>query len=135
MTENEKKLEALFQKLVPSRGRADTVAGEIVRAVYRIDYRFFNDGDHIGVGYGKETCNPAARYLIANTNREIGKIIDHMWGDKSDRRYKDALDILRGAVIRYLNANPKLFELENGDDMLSYENPDEDVDNGDDYDY
>lgn len=133
MTENEKKLQALFDELVPSRGRADTVAGEIVRAVYRIDYRFFNDGDHIGVGYGKETCNPAARYLIANTNREIGKIIDHMWGDISDSRYKDALDILRGAVIRYLNANPKLFELENGDDMLSYENPDEDVDDGYDY--
>lgn len=26
----------------------------------RISYRNWNDGDHIGVGYGRETCNPAA---------------------------------------------------------------------------
>ena len=26
----------------------------------RIGYRFYNDGDQLGIGYGKETCNPAA---------------------------------------------------------------------------
>lgn len=49
----EQKINALFAELVPASGKADTVAGEIVRAVSRIGYRNYNDGDHIGVGYGK----------------------------------------------------------------------------------
>ena len=54
MTTAEQKINALFSELVPVSGKADTVAGEIVRAVSRISYRNYNDGDHIGVGYGKE---------------------------------------------------------------------------------
>ena len=47
-----------FEELVPLEGKADTLAGEIVRAISRIGYRFYNDGDQVGVGYGKQTCNP-----------------------------------------------------------------------------
>ena len=63
MTAAETRISALFDELVPASGKADTVAGEIIRAVNRIAYRNSNDGDHVGVGYGNETCNPAARYL------------------------------------------------------------------------
>ena len=72
----EKKLNALFEELVPASGKADTVAGEIVRAITRIGYRNWNDGDHIGVGYGKETCNPAARYLSAKCGEAVNAAID-----------------------------------------------------------
>lgn len=64
MTKAEKRIEDLFEELVPTSGKADTVAGEIIRAIARISYRNYNDGDHIGVGYGNETCNPPARYLM-----------------------------------------------------------------------
>ena len=47
---------ALFKELVPISGKADSLAGEIVRAISRIGYRFYNDGDQLGIGYGKETC-------------------------------------------------------------------------------
>ena len=40
-----------FEELVPLEGKADTLAGEIVRAISRIGYRFYNDGDQVGVGY------------------------------------------------------------------------------------
>ena len=64
-----------FQELVPLEGKADTLAGEIVRAISRIGYRFYNDGDQVGVGYGKQTCNPPARFLASATNTAIADIV------------------------------------------------------------
>ena len=64
MTEEQKKeWAAMEERLMPASGKAETVAGEIIRAVDRIWYRWNNDGDKINVGYGKETCNGTARYL------------------------------------------------------------------------
>lgn len=56
-------LEELFELTVPRSGMADTVGGEIVRAVMRILYRDYNDGDVFYEGYGKETCLPSVSYL------------------------------------------------------------------------
>ena len=53
----------LFGKLVPGTGKCDTIGGEILRAVNRIGYRWWNDGDKAGEGYGRETVNPAVRFL------------------------------------------------------------------------
>jgi hypothetical protein len=58
-------LSALFKKLVPSNGPAETVEGEMVRAMNRIIYRCYNDGDVIGKGYGKETVDPSAKWLAS----------------------------------------------------------------------
>ena len=79
MTAAENRINALFEELVPVSGKADTVAGEIVRAVTRIAYRNWNDGDHVGVGYGKETCNPAARYLMERAGSKVGEAGRNMW--------------------------------------------------------
>ena len=79
MRTTEQKFNALFSELVPVTGNADTVAGEIIRAVSRISYRYYNDGDRIGIGYGKETCNPAARYLIKNGGDEVAVIVRGFW--------------------------------------------------------
>ncbi len=65
------KVDALFQKLVPPMGKADSLAGEMIRAACRIGYRFYNDGDQLGIGYGKETCNAAGRFLIKQSNDKI----------------------------------------------------------------
>lgn len=64
VAEANKYLENAFEGHVPVSGKADTLYGEIIRAINRIGYRYNNDGDHIGVGYGKETCNAAARFLM-----------------------------------------------------------------------
>ena len=64
MTEEQKnEWAAMEDRLMPTSGKAETVAGEIIRAVDRIWYRWYNDGDKINVGYGKETCNGTARFL------------------------------------------------------------------------
>lgn len=56
--------EAVFEFLVPSTGKCDSVAGELVRAMMRVIYRDFNGGDVFYEGYGKETCLPSVAYII-----------------------------------------------------------------------
>lgn len=128
MKATEKKLGELFEELVPASGKAPTVAGEIVRAMMRISYRNWNDGDHIGVGYGRETCNPAARYLGAKCGEEVASLISAIWGIENDKAYDLILGQLEAEVVKYLERNPELKAAENREDMFDYRNADEDVD-------
>ena len=127
MLKNEERINDLFEELVPASGKADSLAGELVRAVSRIGYRFFNDGDQLGIGYGKETCNPAGRFLIAKAPREIGDLVAGLWGMISEAGYEAVLDILTGKVADYVESHPELRE-QPTEDMWSFRNADEDVD-------
>ncbi len=62
--ELEKRNEVLYDKLVPGSGAAGTVEGEMLRAINRIIYRYYNDGDYYYKGYGTETAGPAHSFLI-----------------------------------------------------------------------
>lgn len=128
MKTTEKKLGELFEELVPASGKAPTVAGEIVRAINRISYRNWNDGDHIGVGYGRETCNPAARYLGAKCGEEVASLISAIWGIENDKAYDLILGQLEAEVVKYLERNPELKAAENREDMFDYRDASEDVD-------
>ena len=120
-------VEALFDELVPMSGKSKVVAGEIIRALCRIVYRWYNDGDCIGVGYGNETCNPAARYLINYTpsNSGIPRMVSKLWGKEYD---KNDLNRLSELVVDYIEDNPKLKDKRNTVDMWDLYDPDEDVD-------
>ena len=131
LTATETRINELFEELVPPQGKADTVAGEIIRAVCRLHYRNWNDGDHVGVGYGKETCNPAARYLLNTEDPDIVKIIDDMWGMESDRLYDAAMELLLESVLNYLDKHQELKTKENTEDMFDYRDKYEDVDDED----
>ena len=96
MTKNDERLNRLFEELVPASGKADSLAGELVRATSRIGYRFFNDGDQLGIGYGKETCNPAGRFLMKKAPEEISDLVAGLWGMYSEAGYEVVLDILVG---------------------------------------
>lgn len=130
MTETEKRINDLFEELVPDSGKADTVAGEIIGAISRIGYRNYNDGDHVGVGYGKETCNPAARYLMSLKDSGIDNAISDLWGVVNDDLYDTRLAVLEMRVLEYLEAHPELKTTENTDDMWDFRTED-DVDNSD----
>jgi hypothetical protein len=41
----QKEYDALYNELVPSQGKADTIEGEVLRAASKIVYRHYNDGD------------------------------------------------------------------------------------------
>lgn len=132
MTTLENKINALFEELVPARGKADTVAGEIIRAVSRIGYRNYNDGDHIGVGYGKETCNPAARYLGEVAGSAVQQAVLDMWGVRDDDRYDRLLEALEEKVLAFLDEHPELKGKPNTEDMFDYRDEREDEDDEDD---
>ena len=126
MNQDEKELTALFDELVPAQGKAESVAGEMVRAVNRIIYRYINDGDRVGIDYGKVTCNPAARYLLASDLKIISYIALALFDTaRSHYDYEDVLDDLGSAVVQQIKEHPELRTMAT-DDMLEYADSDED---------
>lgn len=120
-TEELKKINGWFERYVPMRGKAETVGGEVVRAMCRIGYRWFNDGDQIGVGYGNETCNAAARFLMEKCPRSVGDAVCDIWGCENEEKYDDGLNRLEERIVEYIEGSPELFDMENHEDMWSYE--------------
>ena len=127
--DTETRMNELFEELVPLSGKAESKAGEIVRAASRIGYRWFNDGDMVNHGYGKETCNAAARFLMNNCNHSIEQVLSLMGRDGyiSDEDYSDLLEELCEEVILFVDENPSLREVET-EDMYDWFNEDEDRD-------
>lgn len=119
---SEETLEVLFDILVPSEGPADSVAGELVRAMMRILYRDANDGDKFFEGYGIETCGSSAEYLFDNGFAEdIQNIIDHAWQlSDDDEKYTDALDNLTHKIVHHIDDNNDLFYTVNEEDSRDY---------------
>ena len=127
MTQNDRSLQILFDELVPPIGKCESLAGELIRAVGRIGYRWSNDGDHVGIGYGKETCNMAARFLIAHGNRKIRTLTTTLWGLSGEAVYGSVFDQLVGAVVEFVNLNPELRTMPTVD-MFDYFDEEADVD-------
>ena len=121
------RLSQLFDELVPAEGKASSLAGEIVRAINRLGYRFYNDGDQLGIGYGKETCNPAGRFLAKETTDDIARKVREIWGLHNEDLYEEKLDQLMEMVADYVEEHPDLRDLETKD-MWDYQDPHEDVD-------
>ncbi len=127
MKKNENRINELFKELVPETGKADSLAGELVRAMSRIAYRFYNDGDMVNIAYGKETCNPAARFLIAKGNAEVSSLTAGLWEIFSEDAYEKVVDILCGAVADYVEQNPDL-RTQPTEDMWDFKDEEEDQD-------
>ena len=115
MTEAEKKEWAAMEKrLMPPSGKAETVAGEIIRAVDRLWYRCYNDGDKINVGYGKETCNGSARYLEKIRGSEFPV---EVWnGSLGEDAYTEFTEKLVAEMYAFIKAHPELETTPNGED-------------------
>ena len=124
----------MFDEYVPTSGHSNVVGGEIVRAFVRINYRFYNDGDQIGIEYGNETCNSAARFLKKYcAGSPVEDVIDAMWGEYDRNDYESSLKQLQLEVKEYLERNPELFKKENNDDIFNYDEPEDfNYDNEDD---
>lgn len=125
-----------FENYVPAMGGADTEGGELTRAMNRIIYRWHNDGDQIMEGYGRETCNPAARSIVYKLahhkllpeNFHMQKMLARDYNTEGDRYdyaiYEDAVELLD-----IFDKHPELFKMESTGDMFSYTDKTRDVDN------
>jgi hypothetical protein len=103
---------SLRDKLVPACGAAQTVAGEIIRAMDRLIYRYWNDGDMVGQGYGNETCNSSYRYLY----RKVGDKIPQLSGIYKEDEYLAALAEMMKNIKDFLTENPGLETWTNTED-------------------
>lgn len=105
----EKKLNDLFDQYVPESGPAQTKGGEIVRAVERIAYRWYNDGDEVWSGYGLETVT--APYMYLRKNLPNTPDVDHV-------NYEDFIDRLITTALGYFEYAPQVFKTTNMGDCL-----------------
>lgn len=113
-------LQELFDKYVPATGKADTVGGELLRAINKLLYRYYNDGDVVGLDYGNETCNAPARFLETNTKLEPWVL--KLWEYAADKKYESLLNRLAQKVIQVCKQD-NLFEQANEEDMNDYDDP------------
>lgn len=105
--------ENLWDKYVPTSGTAETIGGEILRAMSRIIYRFYNDGDMVGVGYGNETCNSSDRYLETVVPNYTS--LDQ-FNEAQETEYETLMLKNHRTVFTFLQQNPSLFEIQNATD-------------------
>ena len=109
--------DAMYDRYVPAYGKCDTLGGEILRAINRIIYKFYNDGDTV------------SRYDSSSYNHSYGAekfLYKHVPGYTlmRDIDYDDISEFEEAAcknlktVVDYLRDNPALFEVKNSEDFL-----------------
>ena len=112
----------LCDELIPAMGKADTVAGEILRSVTRLAYDLYNNG------MGNNTSG-AVNFLLAKgvvDHETHATIYEYTRGMLYDGRYEgDALQVAIERTIdfavEFILANPALTTTANGEDMFDYE--------------
>ena len=132
-----KRNDALFNKLVPGSGDSETVEGEMIRAINRIIYRFFNDGDYFYRGYGAETAGPAHSFLINSKQipfdiqSTLTSTFDKAMGADEDG-YERLIKFALEKVVDHVEATPEdeYTKLDRGmfDFESEFEDEDEDYD-------
>jgi len=109
--------DAMWSQHVPACGKSKNLGGEILRAINRIIYKFYNDGDTV------------ARYYSSSYNHSYGaelflqkKVPGYI--PMRDINYDYFSEFEEAAcknlkiVVDYLRNNPALFEVENTEDFL-----------------
>ena len=64
----------------------------------------------MGVGYGKQTCNPSARYLADVTDTAIADMVRTLWQVTDETAYERLLEIVPEMTMDYIDAGPGLPE-------------------------
>ena len=116
--ELEDRNQPLYDKLVAGSGKSDTVEGEMLRAINRIIYRYYNDGDEYTTGYGTETAGPAHSFLV-NANHPLKSLVSTLFSKGTDyeQTIKDVLD----AILDYIESRQGKYTPNNVGDMFDYE--------------
>lgn len=106
----------LFDLYVPNMGAANTIGGECVRALNRVVYRYYNDGDITGHGYGVETVSNQLGYLVKLISDVSDIAADLISYTDCCPGYVNALDDLIYKTLSCLFNNSDLFDIANTED-------------------
>lgn len=109
------KFDELFDKYVPACDKANTLGGEIVRAINRIVYRYYNDGDTVDRYYG----NDYNLLRACDTFLNMYCPAYHSLSNINELEYEKNLCDRLKKVFDYLIANPNVFETPNSIDCIA----------------
>ena len=105
------KFDGIMEKYLPVRGEGETKATQIVTAVNKLVYKWYNDGDvfdntHYLTGWANDLSD-YANWLLDNTNAEILYKIAYCYHDSD---YEDLLKTLANNLLdeEYLVEQNKL---------------------------
>lgn len=118
-------IDHIFDELVPPAGPAETVGGELLRAIVRILVRDSNDGDKFFEGYGlTDTCGSSAEYLFDHGFAEdIQNILDQAYIlSDDDTKYTDAIQLVAQHVLETIDKDNSLLWTLNTEDSRDYSN-------------
>ena len=116
----------MSDELMPAMGACDTVAGEMVRAVSRLGYDFYNNG----MGNNTSGAVNFLREKGAIDPNTYDTIYEYTRGQLYHGDYHgDSLQVaIEGAVdstVELILANPNLLTEANTEDMFDYEDPEQ----------
>lgn len=118
---NKSDIESWFDVLVPVSGKAETVAGEAVRAMMRILYRDFNDGDVFYEGYGLETVAPSMCYLMDMEFVDVDTVSDIIDRHLTGSDYTAAIKEISDNLIDFLTEHVELLGTPNEDNSRDWD--------------
>ena len=128
---DDKQWDVWFNEYVPASGKCDTIGGEILRAMSRLVYRFYNDGDTVEEYGGSEYNHCRAADMFLRSKVKGYKTLEGIW---DENKYEKELCARLKFVFDYLNENPDVFNQKNDEDYLDlspyepYRDEDEDDD-------
>ena len=96
------KFDGINEKYLPKQWEGNTKATQIVTAINKLVYRYYNDGDVFDNTYfldSGEDLSDYANWLYDNTNTEVQNILDKISSCLSDGEYKDLLQELTDTLF------------------------------------
>lgn len=128
----------LYDKLVAGMGKSETVEGEMLRAINRIAYRYYNDGDEYMTGYGTETAGPAHSFLV-NARHPQRSAMNTLFKEfVSDAEYERILNDVLDVILDHIESRQGKYTKNTLGGIFDYEPEFEDMEEDDDdytYDY
>lgn len=104
--ENKEYMYKVYQRYVPFSGKAETLGGEIIRAINRISYKYYNDGDTVARYYSSDhnyswACDHfLEQYVVGYKSMK----------DVPECQFEDALCENFNHIAKWLKENEQLFE-------------------------
>ena len=140
---NDKRFDDLDAKYLPGRGEGETKASQIVTAINKLIYKWYNDGDFVVLDrnfLGEECCNDLSSYanwllLHARAVELLDVRTARTEGDYEDilRRVADAF--LDEELLAMADKQPKVGTIYECDGPLSAPEVDDDYEVGYEWDY
>lgn len=124
------KFEVLIDKYMPPSGEGETKASQIVTAINKLVYKWYNDGDvfdntHYLEGWANDLSD-YANWLYYYTSKEVQTILNKIEDCENNSEYEDLLQeladkLLNEEYLKEKSKQEKMFTIYDCDGKFKYE--------------